>query len=130
MFCKKGVLKNSAKFIGKCLCQRAKNCRPQAKVFSCKFCEFFKNIFFITPPVAAFLVSQSSQTYLSLKGILREVFWKVLDLKISKKLSAKRLWWTPCFVNFFVQERISAETPTLFGATASKNTICWSTKTF
>ena len=55
---KKGVLENFAKFIGKHLYQSLffKSCRPQpcnfikkgtlAKVFSCKFCEIFKNTFF------------------------------------------------------------------------------------
>ena len=51
MFCKKGVLKNFAKFTGKHLCQRLwRRCFPVtlAQVFSCDFCKIFKNnIFFI-----------------------------------------------------------------------------------
>ena len=45
MFCKIGVLKNIAKFTEKHLCQ---NLITLAQVFSCKFCEIFKNTFFIT----------------------------------------------------------------------------------
>ena len=47
VFCKKGVLKNFANFsfIKK---------ETLAQVFSCEFCEIFKNTFFyLTPPVAA-----------------------------------------------------------------------------
>ena len=40
MFCKKGVLRNLAKFIGKHLCQTL------AQVFFCEFCEISKNTFF------------------------------------------------------------------------------------
>ena len=55
---KKGVLENIAKFIGKHLCQslffnKVEGLRPAtllkkrlAQVFSCEFCEFFKNTFF------------------------------------------------------------------------------------
>ena len=59
VFCKKGVLKTLAKFTGKHLCQSLyfSNCIKKeilAQVFSCKFCEISKNMFFYrTPPVAA-----------------------------------------------------------------------------
>ena len=66
MFCKKGVLTNSAKFTGKHLCQSlffnkvagaARNLIKKetlAQVFSREFCEIFKNTFFYRiPPVAA-----------------------------------------------------------------------------
>ena len=44
VFCKKGVLRNFAKFTGKHLCQ----------VLSCEFCEIAENIFsYRTPLVAA-----------------------------------------------------------------------------
>ena len=50
MFSKKGVLKNLAKFTGK-------PCDSEvtlAQVFSCEYCEIFKNTFFYrAPPVAA-----------------------------------------------------------------------------
>ena len=47
VFYKKGVFKNFTKFTGKHLCQTL------AQVFSCKFYEIFKIIFFYrTPPVA------------------------------------------------------------------------------
>ena len=69
VFCQKGVLKNFAKFTGKHQCQslffnkvaglRPKACNfikkeAPALVFSCEFCEIFKNTFlYRTPPVAA-----------------------------------------------------------------------------
>ena len=60
MFCKKAVLRNFAKFIGKHLCQgplfnKVAGLRPATllinnetlvQVFSCEFCEMFKNTFF------------------------------------------------------------------------------------
>ena len=68
VFCKKGVLRNFAKFIGKHLCQNlvfnnVAGLRPEAcnfikketlvQVFSCEFCEISRNTFsYRTPPVA------------------------------------------------------------------------------
>ena len=54
VFCKKGVLRNFAKFTGKHLCQSLffnKACNfikeeTLAQVLSCEFCEISKNIFF------------------------------------------------------------------------------------
>ena len=60
VFCKKGVLRNFAKFTGKPLCQSLFfNKVPSkkgtlAQVFSCEFCEISKDTFsYKTPPVAA-----------------------------------------------------------------------------
>ena len=66
VFCRKGVLRNFAKFTGKHLCQSlffnkvaggACNFIKKetlAQVFSCEFCKIFKNTFsYRTPPVAA-----------------------------------------------------------------------------
>ena len=66
VFCKKGVLRNFAKFAGKHLYQRLFSnkvaslaCKfvkkePLAQVFSCQFCEISQNNFFYrTPHVAA-----------------------------------------------------------------------------
>ena len=52
---KRGVLRNFAKFTGKHLCQRLFFKKESlAQVFSCEFCEIFKNTFSSrTPPVAA-----------------------------------------------------------------------------
>ena len=51
LFCKKGVLRNFAKFTGKHLCQKL---FFNKVVFSCEFCEISKNTFlYRTPPVAA-----------------------------------------------------------------------------
>ena len=67
VFCKKGALRNFAKFTGKHLCQnlffnKVAALRPAALLkketlaqeFSCEFCEISKNTFsYRTPPVAA-----------------------------------------------------------------------------
>ena len=45
LLCKKGVLRNFAKFTGKHLCQRP--VFTLAQVFSCEFCKISKNTFFI-----------------------------------------------------------------------------------
>ena len=75
MFCKKGVLRNLAKFTGKHLCQslffnKVVGLRltynfikkeTLAQVFSCEFCEISKNTFsHRTPPVAASEYSQEN----------------------------------------------------------------------
>ena len=60
LFCKKGVLRNFAKFTEKCLCQSLffkKEILAQA--FYCEFCEIFKNFLsYRTPLVAASGVSE------------------------------------------------------------------------
>ena len=66
VFCKKGVLRNFAKFTGKHLCQclffnKVAGLRPATllkrdtgQVFSCEFCKISKNTFsYRTPSVAA-----------------------------------------------------------------------------
>ena len=70
MFCKKGALRNFAKFTGKNLGQglffnKVAGLRPTtlfekeslAQLFSCEFCEIFKNTFFYgTPRVATSII--------------------------------------------------------------------------
>ena len=48
VFCKKGVLRNFAKFTGKHLCQRPASLlkKTLAQLLSCEFREIFKNTFF------------------------------------------------------------------------------------
>ena len=51
VFYKKGFLKNFTKFTGKHLCQSLRACNfikkeTLAQLFSCEFCQIFKNIFF------------------------------------------------------------------------------------
>ena len=47
VFCKKGFLRNFAKFIGKHLCRPGTLFKKRlAPVFSCEFCEISKNTFF------------------------------------------------------------------------------------
>ena len=60
LFCKKDVLRNFAKFTGKRLCQSLFFIKETlAQVFSCEFCETFKNFLSDgTPLVAASSVSE------------------------------------------------------------------------
>ena len=77
MFCKKGVLRNFAKFTGKHLFQslffnKLAGLRPEtffkkeslAQVFSCEFCEISKNTFFyrIPPAVASVYYNENIMT--------------------------------------------------------------------
>ena len=51
VFCKKGVLENFAKFTAKHLSRASFLIkRALAELFSCEFCEIFKNNFFIEQP--------------------------------------------------------------------------------
>ena len=51
VFCKKGVLRNFAKFTGK---HKKEKKETPAQVFSCAFCKIYKNSFsYRIPPVAA-----------------------------------------------------------------------------
>ena len=58
-FCKNGFLRNSTKLTGKHLCRSLyfNSCRrlwhTLAQVFSCQFCEIFKNKFFYRTPLVA-----------------------------------------------------------------------------
>ena len=47
LFCKKGVLRNFAKFTGKHLCQSLNSIKKEtlAQLFSCEVCEISKNAF-------------------------------------------------------------------------------------
>ena len=63
VFCKKGVLRNFAKFTGKHLCQSLFFKKETlVQIFSCKFCEISKNIFFYrTPPAADSVVKRNTK---------------------------------------------------------------------
>ena len=93
VFCKKGVLRNFAKFTGKYLLQSlffkmVAGLRLQAcnfikketliRVFSCEFCKISKNIFFHrTPPVAASeKKGPASWSLLKQKRLLMHYIWK------------------------------------------------------
>ena len=79
VFCRKGVLRNFAKFAGKHLCQslfliRFIEKETLAQVFYYELCEISKNIFFHgTPPDGCFWAFSLNLTLL-LKGALR---WKI-----------------------------------------------------
>ena len=82
VFCKKGVLKNFAKFTGKHLCQSlffdkvaGAACsfikkETLAQMFSCEFCEISKNTFFYRTPSVA--TSEASYFYLSFLPYLHQ----------------------------------------------------------
>ena len=55
VFCKKRVLKNFTKFTGKHLCQSLffNKVAGLSQVFSCEFCEIFKNAYFYRTPLVA-----------------------------------------------------------------------------
>ena len=85
MFCKRGVLKNFAKFTGKHQYQRK---MPEAcnftktetltQLFSCEFCETFQNTFFYkTPPMAASGNMTLTLRHIS-RGDRRNTFLKIL----------------------------------------------------
>ena len=77
---KKGVLRNFAKFTGKQLCRsfflnKVADLRPAtllkrtvAQVFSCEFCEIYKNTFFHKTP----LVAASEQLSISVLNIISQ----------------------------------------------------------
>ena len=71
MFCKKGVLKSLAIFTGEHLCRRLLLIKLQAcvrketptQVFSCEYCEIFKNTYFeehLRTAVLYFIISNNS----------------------------------------------------------------------
>ena len=81
LFCKKGVLRNFAKFTGKHLPQACEFIKKEslAQVFFCEICEIYKNTFFYrTPPVAAWWGLQ-----LYSKETLCEIFKDTLYLQIT-----------------------------------------------
>ena len=55
VFCRKGVLRNFAKFTGKHLCQSLFFNKKETlvQVFSCEFCEISKNTFSYRTPLVA-----------------------------------------------------------------------------
>ena len=65
VFCKKGLLRNFAKFTGKHLCHGLFfKIKALAHVFSCEFCKFSKNNFsYRTAPLAASGVSDCIYIY-------------------------------------------------------------------
>ena len=90
MFCKKGALRNFAKFTGKHLYQGLFLIKKetQTQVFSCEFCEISKNTFFLKKKVdtSAFTMSP-----------------KVLKINLTKIVSMSKMAFTKPFIffNFF-----------------------------
>ena len=90
VLCKKGVLRNFAKFIGKHQCQslffnKVAVHRPLAQMFSCEFCKNSKNTFSYRTPLVAASKDIGTQDYLL-------DFWILLE---------KLLFYCPEFMEFF-----------------------------
>ena len=95
-FCKKGVLRNFANFIGKHLCQsflikmQAQACNfikkeTLARVFSCEVCKISKNIYFHRTPLVT--VSIFPRCYVAKQFLEITYFTDILSLeKFSKNL--------------------------------------------
>ena len=77
VFCKKGVLRNFAKFTGKHLSRKlffkkvaglACNCIKKeslTQMFSCEFCEISKNTFFYRTPLVAASIGETTKNNIS-----------------------------------------------------------------
>ena len=93
VFCKKGVLRNFAKFTGKHLwpatgLQQACNFIKKdtlAQVFSCEFCEISKNTFFYRTPLVAASVKCSSVMMLRL----------LKNISLSQKIKSAHFYSCP-----------------------------------
>ena len=86
VFCKKEVLKNFTKLTGKHLCWSLFKKEALTQVFSCEFCEVFKNTFFYrAPPVAA---SECNEEILESCFEMQEDLENVLEnnFKIHQKI--------------------------------------------
>ena len=87
MFCKKGLLKNFAKYTGKHLrqCLFFNKVAGLGQVFFCEFCKFFKSSFFYkTPWVAAFKIYTPDVIYLTCVYNVR--IWKsVSKIRFNSK---------------------------------------------
>ena len=86
VFCKKGVLRNSAKVTGKHLCQSLFFKKETlTQVFSCEFCKISKNTFFHRTPLEA-----ASEYY----------FW-LIQRKLLKQVSTGMAIWDHPSVHLF-----------------------------
>ena len=84
VFCKKGVLRNFEKFIGKRLCQRLLlNKETLARVFSFEFSEISKNTFFtenLRATGAAFCIIIATVLYHTISYVSNKVWCKTIPL--------------------------------------------------
>ena len=108
MFCKKGVLRNFTKFLGKHLSQslffnKVAGLRPQAynfikkeslpQVFSCEFCKISKNTYsYRRPPVAAYSFCNIHRE----TAVLESLFNKDAGLKTCNFIKKKLLHMFSC----------------------------------
>ena len=88
VFCKKGVLRNFTKFVGKHLCQslsfnKVAGLRPATllkkrlpQVFCCEFCEISKNTFFYRIPLVAAFEYRENSKHLHILVDLKCIFCK------------------------------------------------------
>ena len=96
VFYKKGVLRNFAKFSGKHLCQSlflikvaGLSCNfikkeTVAQVFSCEFCEFYKNTFYVRTPLVVASDKKGKNALILLWSLKSEQ-------KLQKKVSEERV---------------------------------------
>ena len=92
LFCKTGDLRNFAKFTGKCLSYSFFFKRETlAQVFSCEFCEIFKNFLsYRTPLVAASGVSEWIYTIvLELLARNRRNIWSLSEQKLNGNITVQ-----------------------------------------
>ena len=125
VFCKKGVLRNFANFIGKHLCQslffnkitglglqfilQAYACnfikkQTLAQVFSCEFCKISKNTFFHGTPLVAISVFPRCYVAKQLFGI--EYFTDILSFEKFSKNLHQNLKFIFLFSTLFVHFKI------------------------
>ena len=90
VFCKKGVLRNFAKFTGKHLLQALIKKETLAQLFSCEFCKISKNtLFYRAPPVVAsqftlcLMLIQKLQKLLSRALFIYFVFPYLRNIRLS-----------------------------------------------
>ena len=120
MFCKKGAIRNFAKFTGKHLCQ--------AQMFSCEFCEISKNsLSYRTPLVAASAITVEEKYS---PRILKDYFSLKIDPPIftsTAKLlhrSNETSWHFPALkrLNHFLPQSTTSHRSDL---SSEVNSICW-----
>ena len=93
MFCTKGALKNLVKFPRKPLCQSllfykvAAYKETLAQVFSCEYCEIFKNTFCYRTP--ALLCGKTRTKSLKSAKFKLQLFFTILDIMGSLYIVAK-----------------------------------------
>ena len=104
VFCRKGILRNFAKFTGKHLCQSlffnkvaGAACNfikkeTLAQVFSCEFCEISKNTFFYRTPPVALSEDNTIQSSISVYFVIAwgSYYW-ILETLLFARTTAQKM---------------------------------------